>query len=357
MAHKLEEVLTRFKDVEQLLADRAAEAQSPAYTALLKEHSRLGKFVSKHATLESLRKQIAQARELLADASMTDVAKEELASLEPQEKKLAAEIDAFLEGADRPQVSGLIIEIRPGTGGDEAMLFAGDLVRMYMKFIQRQGWSLTVMDLAETELGGLRSATLSVEGEGAYDRLRYESGTHRVQRVPKTEAQGRIHTSTATVAVLPEAQDIEVKIEEKDLRIDKSSAGGPGGQHVNKTQSGVRVRHLPTGVMVECTEQRNQGANKKRALKILASKLATLEDEKRAKVALDNYQHKSTMGFGANDRHGSVTLQPFTLVKDRRTGWEASNTTAFLDGDMGPCIEAYLTWAASGGKPVASDTD
>ena len=148
-----------------------------------------------------------------------------------------------------------------------------------------------------------------------------------------------------------------LRIPRAEVSYRATRAGGPGGQHVNKTQSGVRVRHLPTGVMVECTEQRNQGANKKRALKILASKLATLEDEKRAKVALDNYQHKSTMGFGANDRHVSVTLQPFTLVKDRRTGWEASNTTAFLDGDMGPCIEAYLTWAASGGKPVVSDTD
>lgn len=250
------------------------------------------------------------------------------------------------------------INFQSGMGGLDACDWTRMVVRMVTRYAEQKGFKVEIDAIDHEPEAGFKSARLGVEGRGAFGWLRGLQGTMRLVRISPFDAQSRRQTAFCAIEVLPEAEEQKaVEIREADCRWETFASGGPGGQHVNKTQSGVRVRHLPSGVMVECTEQRNQGANKKRALKILASKLATLEDEKRAATALSNYQHKSTMGFGANDRHVSVTLQPFTLVKDRRTGWETSDTTKFLDGDLEPCIEAYLTWAASGGKPVAADGD
>lgn len=250
------------------------------------------------------------------------------------------------------------INFQAGMGGLDACDWTKMVVRMVTRYAEQKGFKVELDSIDHEPEAGFKSARIAIEGRAAYGWLRGLQGTMRLVRISPFDAQSRRQTAFCAIEVLPEAEEQKaIEIKDADLKWETFASGGPGGQHVNKTQSGVRVRHLPTGVMVECTEQRNQGANKKRAMKILASKLATLEDEKRSALAAESYKTKSTMGFGANDRHITVTLQPFTLVKDRRTGWEASDTTRFLDGDLDPCIEAYLTWAASGGKPVAQDGD
>lgn len=250
------------------------------------------------------------------------------------------------------------VNFQSGMGGKDACDWTRMCVRMVTRYAEQKGFQVSPVSIDADPEAGFKSAMIQVEGRGAFGWMRGLQGTMRLVRISPFDAQSRRQTGFCALEVLPETDDDrEVELKEGDLRWETFASGGPGGQHVNKTQSGVRVRHLPTGLMVECTEQRNQGANKKRALKILAAKIATQEEEKRAAAALTSYQTKSTMGFGANDRHISVTLQPFTLVKDRRTGWETSDTTRFLDGDLDPCIESYLVWAASGGKPVAQDGD
>lgn len=250
------------------------------------------------------------------------------------------------------------INFQSGMGGLDANDWTRMVVRMVTRYSENKGFKVEVDSIDHEPEAGFKSARISVEGRGAFGWLRGLQGTMRLVRISPFDAQSRRQTAFCAIEVLPEAEEQKaVEIKEADIRWETFASGGPGGQHVNKTQSGVRVRHLPTGVMVECTEQRNQGANKKRAMKILASKLATLEDEKRAAIAAESYKTKSTMGFGANDRHITVTLQPFTLAKDRRTGWQTTDTTKFLDGELDAAIESYLTWAASGGKPVAADGD
>jgi peptide chain release factor 2 len=251
-----------------------------------------------------------------------------------------------------------LLKFQAGMGGLDACDWTKMVVRMVTRYAESKGFKVEVDALDPEPEAGFKSARIGVEGRGAFGWMRGLQGTMRLVRISPYDAQSRRQTAFCAIEVLPEAaEEKTVEIKDADCRWETFASGGPGGQHVNKTQSGVRVRHIPTGLMVECTEQRNQGANKKRALKILASKLATLEDEKRAAAAHASYQTKSTMGFGADDRHITVTLQPFTLAKDRRTGWETSDTIHFLDGDLDPTIEAYLHWAASGGKPVAQDGD
>lgn len=287
------------------------------------------------------------------DASFAECARE----LDHAEKDLRAlKLQALFTNPNDQHSA--FINFQAGMGGLDACDWTKMVVRMVTRYAEQKGFKVEVDSIDHEPEAGFKSARLGIEGRSAFGWLRGLQGTMRLVRISPFDAQSRRQTAFCAIEVLPEtAEERAIEIRDADCRWETFASGGPGGQHVNKTQSGVRVRHIPSGVMVECTEQRNQGANKKRALKILASKLATLEDEKRAATALSNYQHKSTMGFGANDRHVSVTLQPFTLVKDRRTGWETSDTTKFLDGDLEPCIESYLTWAASGGKPVAADAD
>lgn len=247
-----------------------------------------------------------------------------------------------------------VVNLQAGAGGVDAADWTEMVLRMLTRYATQKGFEVTLEASSPEPEAGLRSATLSVQGRGAYGWLRGLQGTVRLVRISPFDAQARRQTGFCAVEVLPESdEETDLEIRDADLKWETFASGGPGGQHVNKTQSGVRVRHLPTGLMVECTEQRNQGANKKRALKILGAKIANLEAEKRAKAAAEGYQTKSNMGFGASDRIFSVTLQPFTLVKDTRTGWETSDTTAFLDGNLEGLVEAYLKWAASGGKVMA----
>jgi peptide chain release factor 1 len=235
----------------------------------------------------------------------------------------------------------VIMEIRAGTGGEEAALFAADLFRMYTKYADKRGWECIIIDSGSTGLGGLKEVVFSIEGENVYKYLRLESGTHRVQRVPRTEASGRIHTSACTVAVLPEAEEVEVEIKPEDLKIDTYSAGGPGGQHVNKTASAVRITHIPTGIIVQCQNERSQHQNKQTAMKLLVAKLNVMKEKENENDFNKIYGEKGEIAWSYQIR--SYTLHPYSLVKDHRTGLEVGNAQAVLDGDkLTVFMEEYL---------------
>ncbi|MBI3724290.1 PCRF domain-containing protein [bacterium] len=245
------------------------------------------------------------------------------------------------------------VNLQCGMGGRDSTDWTMMIVRMIARYAEIKGFECELLSAAKDEEAGYKSATLSIEGRGAYGWLKGLQGTLRLVRISPYDHQQRRQTAFSAVEILPASdEEEEIEIKEGDLEWETFASGGPGGQHVNKTQSGVRVRHIPTGITVACTEQRNQGANKRRARGILAAKLASREEELRAQAAATGYQTKSNMGFGASDRILSVTLFPFTLVKDHRTGWETSDTEGFLAGKLDSMIEAYLKWAASGGKPV-----
>ncbi len=248
------------------------------------------------------------------------------------------------------------VNLQAGVGGRDATDWTSMIVRMIARYAENMGYTCELVSAARDEEAGFKSAVLSIEGRGAYGWLKGLQGTLRLVRISPYDHQGRRMTGFSAVEILPASDDeAEIEIKDADCEWETFASGGPGGQHVNKTQSGVRVRHIPTGITVACTEQRNQGANRRRALKILAAKLASREEEQRAQAAQTGYQTKSNMGFGAADRILSVTLFPFQLVKDNRTGWETSDTEGFLAGKLDGMIESYLKWAAAGGKPVGGD--
>lgn len=334
-------IIERFEELERLLTDHAERAQTAEYTGWRKEHARLSKVVGKWRVLQALRREIEETRAVLDDPELRDMAKEELEGLTQKEQAQVNELDAILLDTGEPAVASILIEIRPGTGGEEAALFAGDLYRMYTKYVQKRGWKLGIMDLTQTDLGGIKQATISVEGEEAYACLRFESGTHRVQRVPKTEASGRIHTSAATIAVLPEQEDNkEIEIRKEDLSIDTYSAGGPGGQHVNKTSSAVRMTHKPTGIIVACQEERSQRRNRELALRWLKAILA----DKARQEQKDKIDSMRRNQIGSGDRSEKIRTYNFPQkrVTDHRIHFSIHSLEAFLDGDMDPMINALV---------------
>ena len=280
-AAKLERLLDRFHAIE---AELASGAGGSAYVKLSKEHAELAPVVEAIEAYRATQKQLADAEALVADsatdAEMRTLAEEERAGLKERAAKLEHDLQIQLLPKDAADNSSAIVEIRAGTGGDEAALFAADLLEMYTRYAQLQGWKTELMSRSESDLGGIKDAVLEVVGQGVYAKLKFESGVHRVQRVPVTEASGRIHTSAATVAVLPEAEDVDVVINEKDLRIDVFRAQGAGGQHVNKTESAVRITHLPTGIAVAQQTEKSQHKNKAAAMKLLKAKLYEIERER-----------------------------------------------------------------------------
>lgn len=275
MFNKLEAVVDRFREVEGLLYDPATITDQERFRALNREHADLSEIVETFARYKVVSEEIEGHRQLLreSDAEMRELAKEELPELENSHRELIEALRLLLLPKDPNDARNVILEVRAGTGGEEAALFAGSLFRMYCRYAETHGWKVELLNLSESDAGGVREAIALISGQRVYSRLKYESGTHRVQRVPETESQGRIHTSACTVAVLPEAEDVELEIDPGDLRIDVYRAQGSGGQHVNKTESAVRITHLPTGVVVACQEGKSQHKNKAAAMKLLTSRI------------------------------------------------------------------------------------
>jgi peptide chain release factor 1 len=298
----------------------------------------LAPVVQAYERLSKLVSENAQASELLADPELGDEARREFDQTQSAIAAMEEQIKPLLIPRDPLNDRNAIVEIRAGTGGDEAALFGADLFRMYTRFIERRGWKPEVMSLSDGTLGGIKEAIFKVSAEGAFGVLRWESGVHRVQRVPATEAQGRIHTSAATVAVLPEAEEVDVKIDDKDLRIDVFRASGPGGQGVNTTDSAVRITHLPTGLVISQQDQRSQIQNKAKAMEILRSRLLDLRVSQQE--AERSRMRRTQVGTGDRSAKIRTYNYPQSRVTDHRIGWETHNLRAIMDGDIGDLIEA-----------------
>lgn len=309
-----------------------------------KEQAEIEDIVIKIREYKKILAGINEAREIIntgGEDGLLELAEAELEELKEKKPAIENELKLLLVPKDPRDSKNIIIEIRAGTGGDEAGLFAGDLFRMYSKYAESRRWKVEVMDMSPTGVGGVKEVVASIQGKGAYSRLKYESGTHRVQRVPATETQGRIHTSAATVAVLPEAEEVDLKIEEKDLRVDTYCASGPGGQGVNTTYSAVRIVHVPTGLIVQCQDSRSQIKNKEKAMKVLRSRLYDLELETQEK---ERAQERKTQ-VGTGDRSGRIRTYNFpqNRVTDHRIGLTLHKLTLILEGDLDELIDNLNT--------------
>ena len=335
MEARLRQALARAEEVARELARNPAKLRQ-----LGREHARLEQIRQTNARLARLQKELVEAREVLQDKDpeLAQLARIDVERLRPEVERCERQLAALLAPADPMDDRDAIVEIRAGTGGDEAALFAAVLFRMYTRYCERKGWKVEVVSLSEGNLGGLKEAIFAARGTGAYGTLRYESGVHRVQRVPVTEAQGRIHTSAATVAVLPEAQEVDVKIEEKDLRIDVFRSSGPGGQSVNTTDSAVRVTHLPTNLVVQCQDQKSQLQNKIKALEILRARLLDriLAEQEAARAR----ERRAQVGTG--DRSAKIRTYNFpqNRVTDHRIHHTVHNLSNVVDGDLDELINA-----------------
>jgi peptide chain release factor 1 len=339
MLNKLEEVVDRFREVEGLLSDPAVIKDQTRYRGLTKEHADLADVVNSYQNYCRIKAEIAGSQELLKDSDpeVREMASAEVAELEDEQEELAAQLKLMLLPKDPNDQRNVIIEVRAGTGGDEAALFAGDLFRMYCRYADRKRWKVELLSTAEAEVGGYKEVIALISGTGVFSRFKYESGTHRVQRVPETEAQGRIHTSACTVAVLPEAEDVEVDIDPTDLRIDVYRASGSGGQHVNKTESAVRITHIPTGVVVACQDEKSQHKNKAKAMKVLQSRiLDAMQAEQHAKTAADR---KSQVGSGDRSERIRTYNFPQGRCTDHRVGLTLYKLEAIMQGDLDEVID------------------
>lgn len=339
MFDKFRKLADRLDEIDRVMADPAVAGDPAKASALMKERARIVKWATKYRDYEQTLKRLDEAREMARaekDPELRKMAEEETRELEAAEAKARSEMEEELLSADEDSSRSAIVEIRGGVGGDEASLFAGELMEMYLKYAKRRGWSVELIEVDKTDLGGLNKATFTIEGDDVYRFLRFESGTHRVQRVPATEASGRVHTSTATVAIMPQAEDVEIEINDKDVRIDTYSAGGPGGQHVNKTQSAVRLTHLPTGIVVQCQDQRSQIRNRDLAFRWLRAKLYEHEQSKRKKAMSDLRRAQ----IGTGDRSEKIRTYNFhdSRVTDHRIGFSVHNLPEFLQGDFDEMI-------------------
>lgn len=345
MRDKLEKIIAAYSDLQAKMGDPAVLADQKEYNRLAKEYANQGPLAKKAAEYVQAFDDLAEAKELLSDSEMHDFAQEEVSRIEALLPGLEEDIKFMLIPADPADDKDIIVEIRAAAGGDEAAIFAGDLYKMYERFASSQGWKTETMDISPSDAGGYKEVQFKVKGDKVYSVMKFESGVHRVQRVPKTESQGRIHTSTATVAVLPEADEVEVEINENDLRIDVYRAGGPGGQCVNTTDSAVRLTHEPTGIVVTCQNEKSQLQNKEAAFRVLRAKLYELE-ERRRQAEIDELRgERMENSFGSQIRN--YVLFPYQLVKDLRSGVETGNVDAVLGGALEPFVIGYHTWRVS----------
>ena len=347
---KLAEVALQYDSLQAELSRPETSADPSEIRRLGQELARLEPTVEAFRRLESIRHELAGVREIGdagdGDEEMRVMARDEIARLEVEESRLLDDLKVLLLPRDPNDDRDVILEIRAGAGGDEAALFAAELFRMYTRYATRHGFKPEVMSVHETGIDGIKEAIVQVRGDGAYSRLKFEGGVHRVQRIPATESSGRIHTSTATVVVLPEADEVEVQIdEERDLRIDVKRSSGPGGQSVNTTDSAVRITHLPTGIVVTCQNERSQIQNRARAMEVLQAKLLEVRRQQDAEEMdkLRGTHMSASFGAGENKVRDYV-LHPYQLVKDARTEVEVGNTSAVLDGDIDAFIDAEIRW-------------
>ena len=341
------EILQRLADLEKKYEQLARQLSDPAlvsdqdrYRQTAKAYSDLERTIARYREFREVERQIGDSRALLLDEEFKTMARDELQTLESRREALLQELRSLLLPKDPNDEKNVILEIRAGTGGEEASLFAGELFRMYGRYAERRGWQVEVLSLSSSGLGGIKEVIALISGKQVYSRLKHESGVHRVQRVPATESSGRIHTSTATVAVLPEADDVQIEINEKDLRVDTFCATGPGGQGVNTTYSAIRITHQPTGLVVQCQDERSQHKNKARALKVLRSRLLDLEIQKQKEaIARDR---RSQVGTGERSEKIRTYNFPQNRITDHRVNLTLHRLPDVLDGLLDPLIEPIV---------------
>jgi peptide chain release factor 1 len=343
--------LGKLAEIEKAYEDLTAQISSPevisdvkTYAKLMKQHRNLGEIVEKYREVKKIKEDLESAKSLLEeteDEELRQLASAEIRELEGKLPKAEEELKILLLPKDPNDEKNVILEVRAGTGGEEAALFAAEILRMYARYAEKQGWKFEIMDISETGLGGVKEAIAVIEGDRVYSKLRYESGVHRVQRVPQTEASGRIHTSAVTVAILPEAEEVEVQIDPKDLRIDTFCSSGHGGQSVNTTYSAVRITHIPTGIVVSMQDERSQIKNREKAMRILRARLQELEERKRHEAI--SAERRSQVGSG--DRSEKIRTYNFkeNRVTDHRIGLTLYQLDSVMDGELDEFINALTT--------------